>query len=64
MACKGENHIARNCDSYWRWRELELREEVKKLRERRERELREKVKELKEQKERNKGEERVVRCTM
>ena len=32
MACKGENHIARNCDSYWRWRELDLREEVKKLR--------------------------------
>jgi len=32
VACKGENHIARNCDSYWRWRELDLREEVKKLR--------------------------------
>jgi len=32
-ACKGENHVARNCDSYWRWRELELKEEVKKLRE-------------------------------
>ena len=31
--CKGENHVARNCDSYWRWREQELREEVKKLRE-------------------------------
>jgi len=31
-ACKGENHTARNCDSYWRWRELDLREEVKKLR--------------------------------
>jgi len=64
VACKGENHIARNCDSYWRWRELELREEVKKLREQRERELKEKVKELKEQKEGNKGEERVVRRTM
>jgi len=64
VACKGENHIARNCNSYWRWRELELREEVKKLRERRERELREKVKELKEQKERNKEEKRVVRRTM
>jgi len=33
VACKGENHVARNCNSYWRWRELELREEVKKLRE-------------------------------
>ena len=22
--CKGENHIARNCDSYWRWRERNL----------------------------------------
>jgi len=64
IACKGENHVARNCDSYWRWRELELREEVKKLREQRERELREKVKELKEQKERSEGKERVVRCTM
>jgi len=32
-ACRGGNHIARNCNSYWRWREQELREEVKKLRE-------------------------------
>ena len=64
VACKGENHVARNCDSYWRWRELELREEVKKLREQRERELREKVKKLKEQNERSKGKERVVRRTM
>ena len=39
-ACKGENHVARNCNSYWRWREQELREEVKKLREQREQELR------------------------
>jgi len=62
--CKGENHIVRNCDSYWRWREQELREEVKKLREQREKKLREKVKELKEQKEKGKGEERVVRHTM
>ena len=31
--CKGENHITRNYNSYWRWREQELREEVKKLRE-------------------------------
>jgi len=29
-ACKGENHITRNCDSYWRWRELNLREEVER----------------------------------
>ena len=57
MACKGENHIARNCDSYWRWREQELREEVKRLRERKEQEL-------KEQKEKARGKERVVRCTM
>jgi len=62
--CKGKNHIARNCDSYWRWREQELREEVKKLRERKEQELRKKVKELKEQGEKAKREERVVRCTM
>jgi len=41
-----------------------LREEVKKLRERREQELREKVKKLKERKEKAKGEERVVRHTM
>ena len=32
-AYKGENHIAKNCNSYWRWREQDLREEVKKLRE-------------------------------
>jgi len=62
--CKGENHIARNCNSYWRWREHELREEVKKLKEQREQELRKKVKELKEQREKVKGEERVVRHTM
>ena len=48
-ACKGENHIARNCNSYWRWRVQELRR---------------KVKELKEQKKKTKEEERVVRCTM
>ena len=64
MACKGENHVARNCNGYWRWREQELREEVKKLREQREQKLRKKVKELKEEKEKTKGEERVVRCMM
>jgi len=63
-ACKGVNHITRNCDSYWRWREQELRKEVKRLRERKEQELRKKVKELKEQREKSKGEERVVRCTV
>jgi len=47
--CKGENHVARNCNSYWRWREQELRRKMKKL---------------KELKEKAKGEERVVRCTM
>ena len=62
--CKGENYIARNCNSYWRWREQELREEVKKLRERREQELRKEVKELKETEEKTKKEERVVRHTM
>jgi len=41
-----------------------LREEVKKLKERRQQELRKKVKELKEQRKRAKGEERVVRRTM
>ena len=51
MACKGENHIARDCDSYWRWRELDLKEEVKKLRKRKIEELTKKVKELKEMKE-------------
>ena len=61
--CKGENHIARNCDSYWRWRELDLREEVKKLRKQRMEELTKKVKELKERA-KGEGEERVVRCTM
>ena len=31
--CKGENHVARNCDSYWRWKEQELRRELKELKE-------------------------------
>jgi len=31
--CKEENHVARNCDSYWRWREQELRRKVKELKE-------------------------------
>ena len=63
-ACKGENHIARNCNSYWRWRQQELRKEIRKLRERKEKELIEQVKELKEQREKSKREERVVRHTM
>jgi len=63
-ACKGENHIARNCNNYWRWRELNLREEVKKLREQKIEELTRKVKELKETKEKAQGEERMVRRTM
>jgi len=29
--CKEENHIARNCDTYWRWREQELRRKLKEL---------------------------------
>jgi len=60
-ACKGENHIARNCDTYWRWRERDLKEKVKKLRERRIEELMKRVKKLKEK---AKGKERVVRRTM
>ena len=64
-ACKGENHVARNCNSYWRWRELDLREEVKKLRKQKIEELTRKVKELKETKEEEtQREERVVRRTM
>ena len=31
--CKEENHVTRNCDSYWRWREQELRKELKELKE-------------------------------
>jgi len=63
-ACKGENYIARNCDNYWRWREWDLQEEVKNLREQKIEELTKKVKELREIKEKTKGEERVVRRTM
>ena len=44
-----ENHVTRNCNGYWRWREQELRK---------------KVKELKEIKEKAKKEERVARHTM
>ena len=43
---------------------MELREEVKKLREKKEQELREKLKELKEQKERSEGKDKIVRHTM
>ena len=32
-ACKGENHVTRNCDTYWRWKERELRRELKELKE-------------------------------
>ena len=64
MACKGENHIVKNCDSYWRWRELNLREEVKKLRKQKIEKLTRKVKELRETKEKDQGKERVVRRTM
>ena len=63
-ACKEENHITRNCNSYWRWREQYFQEEVKRLRERKIEKLTKKVKELKEMKEKAKGEERVVRRTM
>jgi len=62
--CKGENHVARNCDTYWRWREQNLKEEVKKLKKQKIEELTKKVKELKEIKEKAQGEERVVRRTM
>jgi len=31
--CKEENHVARNCDSYWRWREQELKRKIKELKE-------------------------------
>jgi len=49
--CKGENHVARNYDTYWRWREQSLKEEVKKLRKQKIEELTKKVKELKVMKE-------------
>jgi len=62
--CKGENHIARNCKSYWRWKELNLREEVKELRKQKIEELTKKMKELKEMKKKVQEEERVVRHTM
>jgi len=32
-SCKRENHIARNCNSYWRWKKQELRKELKELKE-------------------------------
>jgi len=31
--CKGENNIARNCNSYWRWREQEVKRELRELKE-------------------------------
>ena len=38
--CKEENHVARNCNSYWRWRKQELRRKIKKLKEKAKREER------------------------
>ena len=32
-AYKGENYVARNCNSYWRWKKQELRRELKELKE-------------------------------
>ena len=48
--CREENHIARNCNSYWRWREREVKRKLRELRE-------------KEQ-EKPVGKERVLRYTM
>ena len=31
--CKEENHVTRNCDSYWGWREQELRRKLRELKE-------------------------------
>ena len=31
IECKEENHVAKNCDSYWRWREQELRRKLREL---------------------------------
>jgi len=31
--CKEKNHVERNCDTYWRWREQELRRKLKELKE-------------------------------
>jgi len=31
--CGEENHIAKNCDNYWRWREQEVRRKLKELKE-------------------------------
>ena len=47
---KEENYVARNCDSYWRWREREVRKKLRELKEKKEKELQVK--------------ERVLRCTM
>jgi len=49
---------------YCKWREQDLREEVKRLRKQKIEELTKKVKEMKEIKEKAKGEEKVVRRTM
>ena len=31
VRCEGKNHIARNCDSYWRWREQKVKRKLKEL---------------------------------
>ena len=48
--CKGENHVVRNCNSYWRWREREVKKKLRELKER--------------EQEKSVGKERVLRHTM
>ena len=31
--CNKENHVTRNCDNYWRWREQEFKRKLRELKE-------------------------------
>jgi len=31
--CKEENHVAKDCDNYWRWREQEVKRKLRELKE-------------------------------
>jgi len=33
VVCKEENHVAKDCDNYWRWREQEVKRKLKELKE-------------------------------
>jgi len=33
VECKEENHVTKDCNNYWRWREQEVRRKLRELKE-------------------------------